>query len=127
LTAPGAAATVAGVERVVAAEPHTVSERPPIRVAAGDVVEVGDRDTDWPAFVFVTAANGAGWVPSRYLSADAGRALVVTPYDTTELATEAGQVLELVERDDESGWHWCRAADGREGWVPTRTLAAMGE
>jgi hypothetical protein len=111
------------VERVRAIEAHAVSERPPIRVAVGDAVSVGERDTDWPAFVFVTAGNGAGWVPSRYLSSDSGDAVVAVAYDTAELATEIGDVLEVVERDNVSGWHWCRADDGREGWVPTRTLA----
>jgi SH3 domain len=114
------------MERVRAIEAHTVSERPPIQVAVGDAVSVGERDTDWPAFVFVTAERGAGWIPSRYLSSDSGEATVEVAYDTTELATELGDVLEVVERDDESGWHWCRASDGREGWVPTRTLAAAG-
>jgi hypothetical protein len=109
---------------VVATEAHTIPERPPLCLASGDVVTVGRRDGDWPAFVFVTTARGAGWVPSRYLSADTGRAVVETPYDTTELATTSGEILEVVDHDDESGWLWCRSADGREGWVPSRTVEA---
>ena len=62
----------------------------------GGCVTVGRRDSDWPAFVFVTAAGGSGWVPSRYLSADAGRAVVETHYNTTELATRSGEILEVV-------------------------------
>jgi len=34
------------------------------------------------------------------------------------------QFLEVVDRDDESGWLWCRSADGREGWVPSRSVEA---
>jgi SH3-like domain-containing protein len=109
---------------VVATEAHVIPERPPLSLASGDVVTVGRRDSDWPAFVFVTAAGGSGWVPSRYLSADAGRAVVETPYNTTELATRSGEILEVVERDDESGWLWCRSTDGHEGWVPNRTVEA---
>ena len=109
---------------VIATEAHVIPERPPLSLASGDVVMVGRRDSDWPAFVFVTAAEGSGWVPSRYLSAEAGRAVVETSYDTTELATASGDLLEVVDRDDESGWLWCRSADGREGWVPTRTVEA---
>jgi uncharacterized protein YgiM (DUF1202 family) len=108
---------------VVATEAHVIPARPPLALAAGDVVVVGSRDEDWPAFVFVTAAGGgSGWVPSRCLSADAGDALVETPYDTTELATARGEILEVLVRDDESGWLWCRATGGREGWVPSRTV-----
>jgi hypothetical protein len=111
--------------RAVATERHVPSERPPITVFPGDSVTVGERDTDWPAFVFVTAESGAGWVPSRYLSAESGDARVLVAYDTTELATEAGDVVEIVERDDESAWLWCRDAAGREGWVPSRRLEAQ--
>lgn len=112
-----------------AREAHSVPDRPPLSLAVGDAVHVGRRDTDWPAFVFVTAAAGSGWVPSRYLSADSGEAVVTTPYVTRELATTTGQLLEVLVRDDESEWHWCRADDGSEGWVPARTLAdpATGE
>jgi hypothetical protein len=115
------------VPRVVAVEAHAIPERPPVGLEVGDVVTVGRRDDEWPAFVFVTGERGSGWVPARHLSADAGRAVVVTPYDTTELPTSAGDVLEVVARDDESGWLWCRASDGREGWVPSRTLEPLDE
>jgi SH3 domain len=109
---------------VVATEAHAIPERPPLSLASGDVVTVGRRDGDWPAFVFVTTARGSGWVPSRHLSADAGRAVVETPYNTTELATRRGEMLEVIDRDDESGWLWCRSAGGREGWVPSRSVEA---
>lgn len=114
---------MASVTRTI--EAHTIPERPPLKLAAGDVVRVGERDTEWPAFVFVTCAAGSGWVPSRHLSAAEGEAEVVTAYDTTELPTSAGEVLEVIEVDDESGWCWCRSTTGREGWVPTRTLGPL--
>jgi SH3-like domain-containing protein len=113
------------MESVRAIAAHAVSERPPIQLAMGDEVLVGERDTEWPSFVFVTVEGGAGWVPSRHLSADAGPATVVMAYDTTELATEVGDVLDVVTRDDPSEWLWCRAPDGREGWVPSQTLIAQ--
>jgi len=111
---------------VVATEAHAIPERPPLSLVSGDVVTVGRRDGDWPAFVFVTTVRGSGWVPSRHLSAETGRAVVVTPYNTTELATRSGEILEVIARDDESGWLWCRSTDGREGWVPSRTVEATG-
>jgi uncharacterized protein YgiM (DUF1202 family) len=91
-------------------------------VAVGERVNVGERDTQWPAFALVTSAGGEGWVPVRYLSAGAGEAVVVTAYDTTELATEAGDALEVLEEDAIGGWLRCRAGDGREGWVPAETV-----
>lgn len=117
----------APVGRTVASESHAVRERPPLVVVPGDTVTAGRRDDEWPAFVLVEGPNGAGWVPSRYLSGDAGHVTVTTAYETTELATSAGEVLDVLVRDDESGWLWCRAADGRVGWVPERTLRPADE
>ncbi|MGH7722287.1 MAG: GNAT family N-acetyltransferase [Candidatus Dormibacteria bacterium] len=103
---------------------HQVPDRNPLHLSVGERVEVGDRDREWPEFVFVTAAHGSGWVPSRHLSNSAGTAIVETAYNTTELPTEAGEVLEVVVEDSLSGWLWCRSAGGREGWVPSRTVEA---
>ncbi len=110
--------------KVLAVIAHRIPDRDPIRLELGDEVDAGaERDLDWPEFVFVHAATGSGWVPARYLSRTGGRATVTTPYDTTELPTEKGDVLEVLEDDTQSGWLWCRAGDGREGWVPIRTVA----
>jgi variant SH3 domain-containing protein len=110
------------MRRVRARLAHAVPDRPPIRLAVGDEVDVGGRDTDWPEFVFVTTSDGSGWVPARYLSGLSGRAVMQRAYDTSELETEAGEVLKVVVEDSRSGWVWCRSAGGREGWVPLNTL-----
>ncbi len=83
---------------------------------------MGDRDHEWPAFVFVTTSKGVGWVPVRHLSTSSGTAVVVDAYDTTELSTEVGDDLEAIHEDTDSGWLWCRSAVGREGWVPINTV-----
>jgi hypothetical protein len=106
---------------------HTIPQRPPIRVVPGQQVQVGQHDTDWPTFVFITTDDGAGWVPERYLDTSADPAVVVTSYDTTELATAAGEELTLVERDDPSGWALVRNAEGGEGWVPLSALEPIPE
>ena len=85
-------------------------------------MHVGARDTEWPEFVFVTTPHGAGWVPARHLTESSGHGVVRTAYDTTELPTQAGDELEVLVEDVVSGWAWCRAAGGREGWVPVRTV-----
>ena len=83
---------------------------------------VGDRDSEWPEFTFVTCSHGTGWVPARHLSSDHGAAVVEFAYDTTELAVAAGQELTVIDRDDVSGWWWCRSDEGAEGWVPARNF-----
>ena len=85
------------------------------------------HDTDWPAFVFITTDDGAGWVPERYLDTSSDPAVVVTAYDTTELATAVGEELTLLERDDPSGWALVRNAEGRKGWVPQSTVEPVPE
>ena len=110
------------MKRVRVRTAHAIPERAPLRLAVGTEVTVGERDTEWPEFVFVTTTTGAGWVPARHLSRDSGKAVVQTAYDTTELATRAGEVLEIVAEDRQSGWLWCRSGDGQEGWVPLTTL-----
>src|SRR5260370_20064117 len=113
------------VTKVRAMTSHQISERPPLRVEPGQRVHVGERDTKWPAFVFVTADDGAGWVPSRYLDAESGDAesgdaesgdaesgdaesgdaesgdaTAVVRYGTPELPTPAGEALSVLGRDD---------------------------
>lgn len=110
---------------VVARSPHEVPVRPPIRVEVGDRVKVGERDSEWPAFVFVISETGSGWIPERHLDRQGTSAVVTQGYETTELATEVGDELEVLHEDLLSGWLWCRAKNGREGWVPERTLSRV--
>ena len=95
-------AWLVGVRQVIARRSHEMSERPPVRLEVGDEVEVGERDTEWPEFVFVAGDHGAGWVPSRYLSAPR-TSRREDPYGATELPTEVGDVL-LVVAEDLQGW-----------------------
>lgn len=46
---------------------HETPDRPPLTVTPGESVTVGERDTEWPAFVFLAAAHGSGWVPARHV------------------------------------------------------------
>jgi hypothetical protein len=110
------------VRRVIARTAHEIPQRDPLQLTIGEHVQVGERDTVWPEFVFVSASHGSGWVPARYLSESSGQAVVITAYDTTELPTEVGEVVQVVSEDPASGWLWCRSSTGREGWVPISTV-----
>ena len=112
------------VRTMVAKLAHQIPDRPLLQLAIGERVDVGDQDSEWPEFVFVTASHGNEGVPARQLSATSGTAVVQTAYDTTELPTHTGDVLEVVAEDLTSDWHWCRARDDPEGWVPIKTLQA---
>lgn len=108
--------------RARAQDDHEPPQRPALQVEPGDVLEISDRASEWPAFVFVTCAAGSGWVPQRYLDRSSGRVTATTAYDTAELSISRGDLVTVMERDDTSGWWWCRNDAGDEGWVPTRVL-----
>jgi len=41
------------------------------------------------------------------------------------ITVEAGENLRVGRADDDfPGWRWCRAADGRQGWVPVELLSS---
>jgi SH3 domain len=114
--------------RVRVLSAHEVPQRPPIRVAAGQHVEVGERDTTWPAFVFITTEDGSGWVPSRHIDTSSDPPVMLAPYDTTELPARAGDMLTVLVHDELSGWTWVRDSRGQEGWVPDSAIElAEGE
>ncbi|MFE2937269.1 SH3 domain-containing protein [Streptomyces sp. NPDC059278] len=110
--------------RSVLTADHEIPTRAPLKIQPGDELEVGDRDTEWTAFVFVTSQNGTGWVPARYVDVSGTRGTVLVAYDTTELPASKGDTVDVLKDDPESGWSWCRDSSGREGWVPHRALRA---
>jgi uncharacterized protein YgiM (DUF1202 family) len=110
------------VTGVVAKCSHEIPDRRPLQLVAGERVDVTERSSEWREHVFVTAERGAGWVPVRHLSGSSGMVTVRSAYDTTELATSAGEHLEVIKEDIRSGWLWCRSDAGGEGWVPLSTL-----
>jgi variant SH3 domain-containing protein len=111
---------------VRAVSAHEIPDRAPLRLAPGQQVQLGERDTTWPEFVFVTADGGSGWVPARHIEPGPGASGVVrTAYDTTELPTAAGDELAVLETDKISGWSWVRSVSGREGWVPNSTIGPV--
>ena len=103
---------------------HRAPERLAIRVASGDRVTLGDRDTEWPEFVWTALASGlGGWVPSALFDAERGQASALQDYDTKELEADAGE--ELVLHRELAGWWWAENARGRSGWIPARKLELL--
>jgi SH3-like domain-containing protein len=95
--------------------------RDPVAFAAGDAVQVGARDTEWPEFLWATDAKGrSGWVHQRYLDRDHGTALAARDYSARELDASAGESVQLI--DEAGGWWWCEDDRGAQGWLPARDL-----
>ncbi len=105
--------------RVIAA--HRAPDRPSIRVAAGDAVSLGERDSDWPQFVWATLAQGlGGWIPAALFDRDSGTATALQDYDTRELSTDIGEIVTLHYPQED--WWWSENASGESGWIPARAL-----
>jgi hypothetical protein len=110
--------------RVITA--HQAPDRPAIRIAAGDTATLGDRDLDWPQFVWATLASGlGGWIPASMFDAERGAATAVDDYDTRELDAEAGEILTL--HHEMADWWWAENVVGQTGWVPARSLQPFEE
>lgn len=96
----------------------------PIRFAAGDIVTLGERDSEWPAFVWTITADGnAGWAPHDWLAPlGNGRAEALRDYSAQELDVGAGD--EIVLHSELGGWWWAERSDGCRGYVPATHLAS---
>lgn len=100
---------------------HRSPDRPAIRVSAGDSVTLGERDSDWPQFVWATLAQGlGGWIPAALFDRDTGTATALGDYDTRELATRIGESITV--HYEQEGWWWAENANGENGWIPARAI-----
>lgn len=97
--------------------------RRPLTLKPGDRLTVGDRDTEWTAYLWCISSDGTGgWVPQDYLViADDGTATATADYSTVELAVNVGDVVAGYQ--SAGNWTWCVSEDGRAGWVPNRALS----
>lgn len=105
--------------RVIAA--HRAPDRATVRMAPGDPVTLGDRDGDWPQFVWTTLASGlGGWIPSALFDIERGETRAEHAYDTQELDAEVGDLLIL--HRELADWWWAENERGACGWIPARAL-----
>jgi hypothetical protein len=89
----------------------------PIAFNAGDRLVVEDRLSEWPGWIWCTTPKGkSGWAHESYIQRNESSGIALRSYDATELSVAEGEELKII--DEESGWLWCRYADGRLGWVP---------
>ncbi len=112
---------------LIVVEAWEPAPRRPLVLTAGDRVTVGDRDTEWTAYLWCLGSDGSGgWVPQDFLvMADDGTATVTADYSTVELAVKVGDVVAGYQ--SAGNWTWCVDQHGRAGWVPNRALSRSTE
>ncbi|MDD3719209.1 MAG: SH3 domain-containing protein [Actinomycetota bacterium] len=110
--------------RVIAS--HKASYPEALVFAAGDVLEVEERETVWEGWIWCVKAGRVGaWVPEEYIERRGSRGTALRDYDSIELSVDPGDVLEAC--DEVAGWLWCADRDGRRGWVPRECVEPLGE
>jgi SH3-like domain-containing protein len=104
------------------ARDYTAQYPDPITVRAGDRVQVGRDDPEFPGWRWCTGPDGrAGWVPEDLLRSDGATAIMARDYTARELDVRAG--VEVVLGEVMHGWVWATDADGRSGWMPVSCMA----
>lgn len=97
----------------------------PLRLSAGNEVTVGPVDRAWPGWVWAIDTSGRqGYVPEELLEPlGEGRFSVMHDFDPTVLTVRRGDAMESLRQIH--GWHWCRNAAGKEGWVADYLLSPV--
>jgi SH3-like domain-containing protein len=109
--------------RVVILEGYTAQYGDPIAFRAGETVDVGRADPDFPEWFWCLASDGKeGWVHLSYLSQTTGQATAVCDYSAQELTIAAGDEARLIRTL--GGWAYLALDDGRFGWVPDNIIQA---
>ncbi|MDX1521081.1 MAG: SH3 domain-containing protein [Anaerolineae bacterium] len=109
----------AKIGRVIA--DHTSAYPDPLTLVEGEVVTVGQHDTQWPGFVWCTNADGkGGWVPDRYLTRQGEAGVINCAYTAAELTVVVDDEVTILK--EESDWAWCLHLNGDAGWVPLDNL-----
>lgn len=91
----------------------------PIAFEAGDRLTLGQRDDQWPGWVWCTNTEGkSGWVPEAYVDTMTG--VAKRSYTARELALAVGDLLSL--HYEEAGWYWATNQSGQSGWAPASHL-----
>ena len=96
---------------------HRIEYPDPLRVAAGERVNVGREDAEFPGWKWCKTSDGReGWVPAELLSNEGAEATVLQDYSARELAVRSGE--EVVIEESRHDWFLVRNGRGERGWIP---------
>jgi hypothetical protein len=99
---------------------YTCAYPDPLVMRTGEQLIVGERDTQWPEFVWcVNSVGKGGWVPDKYIER-VGEAGIARCDYTAQLTATADE--ELVLDHAEGGWFWATNRQGRSGWIPAEHI-----
>ena len=107
---------------------HTSNYPNPISFQAGDHVEIGNQDDEFPGWIRVTTHDGnQGWAPIQYLRMDyVGKTgIALQDYSARELNTRIGE--QLILHYELNDWGWVENDQKKTGWVPLASIQSNGD
>lgn len=100
----------------------------PIRVLAGDILELSGREENWDGHVWLwagCACGREGWIPDD-LPIRLGKTVVAgADYSAVELTCQEGQIVRGLCQSH--GWALCVSPEGVTGWVPLNHLERLSD
>ena len=97
----------------------------PPKVAAGEVVQLIEKDPNHPGwFKGRTATGESGYFPVAWFAIAGSDATAMRDYDARELTVRVGDLVGIVEI--ESSWARVMKPSGEVGWVPAEVAPAQG-
>ena len=94
----------------------------PISVRTGEIVQLGQRDTEFPGWIWTTASSGkSGWMPEQLLSIEGDTGVARSDYTAIEATVTEGEIVHILQ--ELLGWAWVETSSGARGWVPQTHLA----
>ena len=89
----------------------------PIKLNRGDVIIVGEEDSEFPGWFWCENQHGKrGWVPDDCIETVGSESRAKYDYSAVELRARVGERLFPIE--SKYGWVLCSNADGEKGWLP---------
>jgi uncharacterized protein YgiM (DUF1202 family) len=93
----------------------------PLKIQKGERLQVGDKESEWPGWVWCTNIDGKDrWVPRNYMEIRGKSGIMIQDYDATELTVSIGEELKIEK--EESGWVWVSNKEEKKGWVPLENI-----
>jgi Variant SH3 domain len=93
----------------------------PIVLEPGDIVHLGERDPNFPGWIWGTSAMGkSGWIPEHFLDVKGDTGAATQAYDAHEIDLDEGEIVSVME--ELLGWALVEG-EGKRGWIPSLHLA----
>jgi uncharacterized protein YgiM (DUF1202 family) len=103
---------------------YTTKFTDPLKLHAGDKVTLGQKDPEYPGWIWCTDTNHkSGWAPVAFIKIDGDTGVMTRDYDAAELSVTVGDTVTILS--EESGWYWCKTSRGEIGWLPKENVGSL--